>query len=129
MGNPSWLQNVELGYRQLSKAFMSLKRHFSNRLRLRDKEGGPGISEIDQQLTTSAHCAEGTVIPELVFPATQGTVREPPIRAPHHSLSRLKDINTCTDVRFNLSCPSPYRASERIACKQALLFGRAKRAW
>jgi len=54
---------------------MSLKRHFTNRLRLRDKQGGPGNSEMDQQLITSAHCAEGTVIPELVFPATQGTVR------------------------------------------------------
>ena len=36
---------------------------------------------------------EGTVIPELVFPATQGAVRELPIRARHHSLSRLKDAN------------------------------------
>ena len=48
-----------------------------------------------QQLITSAHCAEGTVIPELVFPATQGAVRELPIRARHHSLSRLKDANIC----------------------------------
>ena len=62
---------------------------------------------------------------------TQGTVREPPIRALHHSLSRLKDINTCTDVR----CLKPFkpflslRASERIACEQALLFGRSERAW
>ena len=105
-----------------------MKRHFSNRLRLRDKQKGPRNSEIHQQLTTSAHNAEETVIPELVFPATQGSVREPPIRVQHHSLSRLKHINTCTDVRLNLSCPSPYRASERIACEQALLFGRAKRA-
>ena len=125
-----------------------MKRHFLNRLRLRDKQRGPGNSEIDQQLITSVHCAEETIIPELVFPAThaypaklceqrpfshgtQGTVREPPIRALHHSLSRLKDINTCTDVR----CLKPFnpflslRASERIACEQALLFGRAERAW
>ena len=40
--------------------------------------------------TTSAHCAEGTVIPELVFPATQGALRVQLIRARHHSLSRLK---------------------------------------
>ena len=41
-------------------------------------------------LTTSAHCTEGTVIPELVFPATQGALRVPLIRARHRSLSRLK---------------------------------------
>ena len=40
--------------------------------------------------TTSAHCAEGTVIPELVFPATQGALRVQLIRARYHSLSRLK---------------------------------------
>ena len=43
----------------------------------RDKQGKSETREIDQQLTTSAHCAEGTVIPELVFPATQGAVRVP----------------------------------------------------
>jgi len=32
-------------------------------------------------MTTSANCEEGTVIPELVFPATQGAVQEPPISA------------------------------------------------
>ena len=52
-----------------------------------------GNRKIGQQLTTSAHCVEGTVIPEMVFPATQGTVRELPIRVRHHSLSRLKDCN------------------------------------
>ena len=40
-------------------------------------------------LTKSAHCAGRTVIPELVFSATQGAVREQPNRAPHYSLSRL----------------------------------------
>ena len=30
-------------------------------------------------MTTSANCEEGTVIPELVFPATQGAVQETPI--------------------------------------------------
>ena len=42
-----------------------------------------------ESLTTSAHCAGRTVIPELVFSATQGAVREQPNRAPHYSLSRL----------------------------------------
>ena len=37
------------------------------------------IREIDQKMTTSANCEEGTVIPELVFPATQGAVQETPI--------------------------------------------------
>ena len=49
--------------------------------------------EIHRQLTRSAHCAEGTVIPEVVFPATQGAAREPPIRVRHLSLSRLKVAN------------------------------------
>ena len=51
------------------------------------------IMEVYQQLTTSAHCAEGTVISELLFPATQGAVRKPPVRVRHHSLLRLKDFN------------------------------------
>ena len=93
-GKP-WLQSVQLGGRQCSKAFTSLKIHLPNKLRQRDKRGRPETREIDQQLTTSAHCVEGTVIPELVFSATQGAVREPPIRAQHHSLSRLKDANIC----------------------------------
>ena len=42
-----------------------------------------------ESLTTSAHCAGMTVISELVFSATQGAVREQPIRARHNSLSRL----------------------------------------
>ena len=42
-----------------------------------------------ESLTTSAHCSGRTVIPELVFSATQGAVREQPIRARHNSLSRL----------------------------------------
>ena len=42
-----------------------------------------------ESLTTSAYCAGRTVIPELVFSATQGAVREQPIRARHNSLSRL----------------------------------------
>ena len=36
---------------------------------------------------------EGTVILELVFPDTQGAVREPLIRAWHHTLWRLEDAN------------------------------------
>ena len=36
---------------------------------------------------------EGTVILELVFPDTQGAVREPLIRARHHILWRQKDTN------------------------------------
>ena len=40
-------------------------------------------------LTKSADCAGRTVIPELVFSATQVAVREQPIRARHSSLSRL----------------------------------------
>ena len=42
-----------------------------------------------ESLTTSAHCAGMTVISELVFSATQGAVREQPIRARHNRLSRL----------------------------------------
>ena len=71
-GKP-WLQSVLLGGRRCSKAFPSLKIHLPNRLRQRDKRGRPETSEIDQQLTTSAHCVEGTVIPELAFSATEGT--------------------------------------------------------
>ena len=44
---------------------------------------------VSESLTTSAHCAGRTVIPELVFSATQGAVREQPNRALHNSLSRL----------------------------------------
>ena len=44
-----------------------------------------------ESLTTSAHCAGRTVIPELFFSATQGAVREQPIRTRHNSLSRLWD--------------------------------------
>ena len=69
------------------------KRHLPNRLRQRDKQGKPLTRETDQQLTTSAHCAEETVIPELVFPATQRAVRVPLMRARHRSLSRLKQAN------------------------------------
>ena len=42
-----------------------------------------------ESLTTPAHCAGRTFIPELVFSATQVAVREQPIRARHNSLSRL----------------------------------------
>ena len=42
-----------------------------------------------ESLTTSAHCAGRTVVPELVFYATQGAVREQPIRARHIFFSRL----------------------------------------
>ena len=42
-----------------------------------------------ESLTTSAHGAGRTVIPEMVFSALQGAVREQPIRARHDSLSRL----------------------------------------
>ena len=81
-----WLQNVQLGGRKCSMASLSLKRHLPNWLRQRDKRGRPEIREIDYQLTTSGHCAEGTVIPELVFPFTKGAVPGPPIRARHNSL-------------------------------------------
>ena len=40
-------------------------------------------------LTTSAHYAGRTVIPELVFSATQDAVQEQPNRALQNSLSRL----------------------------------------
>ena len=42
-----------------------------------------------ESLTTPAHCAGRTFIPELVFSATQVAVREQPVRARHNSLSRL----------------------------------------
>lgn len=64
-----------------------------NRQKNREKQGRPKTKEIHQQLTRSAHCAEGTVIPEMVFPATQGAAREPPIRVQHLSFSRLKVAN------------------------------------
>ena len=64
-----------------------------NRQKKRDKQGRPKTKEIPQQLTRSAHCAEGTVIPEMVFPAIQGAAREPPIRVQQLSLLRLKVAN------------------------------------
>ena len=42
-----------------------------------------------ESLTTSAHYAGRTVIPELVFSATQDAVQEQPNRALQNSLSRL----------------------------------------
>ena len=42
-----------------------------------------------ESLTTSAHYAGTTVIPELVFSATQDAVQEQPNRALQNSLSRL----------------------------------------
>ena len=73
-----------------------------------------GLSEFEETLaeqaeikrqTRKAHSAEGTVTPELVFPATQGVVREPPIRARHHSLLRLKDANKIpSGNKFSQSC-------------------------
>ena len=43
----------------------------AKRLRQRDKRGRPNAMERDRQLTPYAHCAGGTLIPELVFPVTQ----------------------------------------------------------
>ena len=80
---------------QCSKASRSPKRHLPNRLRQRDKRGRPEFREIDQQLTKSAHCEGRDWHSRMVFPATQGAVQEPPVRARHHSLSRLKDANEC----------------------------------
>ena len=42
-----------------------------------------------ESLTTSAHYAGRTVIPELIFSATQDAVQEQPNRALQNSLSRL----------------------------------------
>ena len=42
-----------------------------------------------ESLTTSAHYAGRTVIPELVFSATQDAIQEQPNRALQNSLSRL----------------------------------------
>ena len=88
--------------RQCSKASLSLKIHLPNGLRQKDKRGRPEIREINQQLTTSAHCAEGTVIPELVFPAKQGAVRKPPIRARPHSLFGDWRMSTANDRQLRL---------------------------
>ena len=85
--------NVQVGGKQCSKATRSPKRHLRNRLRQRDKRGTPEFREIDQQLTKSAHCEGRDWHSWMVFPATQGAVQEPPVRARHHSLSRLQDAN------------------------------------
>ena len=59
--------NVQVGSKQCSKASRSPKKNLPNRLRQRDKRGRLQFREIDQQLTKSAHCEEGTVFPEWSF--------------------------------------------------------------
>ena len=97
IGNP--------GLRPLSlEAGRVLKRHLPpNRRRQRDKRGRPEIREIDQQQTTNAYCSERTVIPELVFPATQGSVWEPPIRERHYRDWRMVMNDCCAKLAMEMT--------------------------
>lgn len=68
----AWKQAVQQG-------LFVFEEHLPNRRRQRDKRGRLETRQIDQQLTTFAHCMGGTFIPDLVFLATKGAFRVPPI--------------------------------------------------
>ena len=89
----SWLQNILYTCRPaVQQGLFEFEETPAEQAETKRQTRKAQIMEMYQQLTTSAHCAEGAVISELVFPATQGAVR-PPVRARHHSLLRLKDFN------------------------------------
>ena len=89
----AWRQAVQQGLSEFENTLAEQAETKRQTRKARNQGDRPATDHICSLRGRDCH-----VIPELVFSATQGAVREPPIRGEHHRLSRLKDANICLNA-------------------------------